>query len=351
MCNLNAKNCRFVSPKKQRKRKIAVQIPKKIAPEVPAFYDSFMDIRQLKYFLAIADCGGITAAAKVLNISEPPLSKQLKNLEDELNTTLFLRKKGSMKLTREGRLLYQHAKALNADFDNISRMFQELHRGYAGTLRIGCINSAAIIFLPEFMKKYLAARPKINLHMHEENSSSLCALLDSGKIELAIVKEPFDRTLYDSISLNVLMSEKKDYLIAAAMPDVFPLPDGSLPFADLKKYPLITQYIHAPVIKKNCQEKGFYPRIICSNNSVESCLSWALAGIGVCIIPKSTLRLQQRFPELASLKWVPVTDPLIESGTALIWRRDHLLSAIASDFQDSVHQACEQAEGEMEEES
>ncbi|MDD6222567.1 MAG: LysR family transcriptional regulator [Lachnospiraceae bacterium] len=307
-----------------------------------------MDIRQLKYFLAIADCGGITAASKVLNISEPPLSKQLKNLEDELNTKLFLRKKGTMKLTREGRLLYQHAKALNADFDNIARIFQEIHHGIAGTLRIGCINSAAIIFLPEFMKKYLADRPKINLHMHEENSSSLCALLDSGKIELAIVKEPFDHSLYDSIAIDALMCEEKDYLIAAALPDVFPLPDDQLPFADLKKYPLITQYIHAPVIKKNCQEKGFYPRIICSNNSVESCLSWAMAGLGVCIIPKSTLRLKMRFPELVNLKSVPLTDPLLESGTALIWRRDHLLSAIASDFQDAIRQACEQAEKEME---
>jgi DNA-binding transcriptional LysR family regulator len=317
---------------------------KKIAYEISLNYDCFMDIRQLKYFLAIADCGGITAAAKVLNISEPPLSKQLKNLEDELGTTLFVRRNRTMKLTREGRLLYQHAKALNTDFDNITRIFHELKNGIAGTLRIGSINSAAILFLPDFMKEYLASRPRINLHMHEDNSANLCAMLDSGKIELAIVKEPFDRSIYDSISINSLVYEKKDYLIAAALPDVFPLPDGPLPFADLKKYPLITQYIHADTIKKICQENGFYPRIICQNNSIESCLCWAMAGLGVCVIPRSTMRLRERFGGIEQLKVSELTDPVIESGTALIWRRDHLLSATASDFQDAMRQEVEKKE-------
>ena len=83
-----------------------------------------MDIRQLKYFLTITEEGGVTAASKRLNMSQPPLSNQLKLLEDELGVTLFERKNKRLLLTSDGQLLYKHAKNLVADFDHTSRFLR-----------------------------------------------------------------------------------------------------------------------------------------------------------------------------------------------------------------------------------
>ena len=129
-----------------------------------------MDIKQLTYFLAIAEEGNISAAAKKLHISQPPLSLQLKLLEEELGVVLLERGARKSTLTDAGRLLYKHARYILQLVENAEREIQDFGNGIQGTLRLGTISSSGTILLGERMRLFHRAAPNIRFEIHEGNT-------------------------------------------------------------------------------------------------------------------------------------------------------------------------------------
>src|SRR5690625_560482 len=117
-----------------------------------------MDIRQLRYFLAIAKEGQITRAAKTLNMEQPPLSRQLKLMEQELGVTLFERTGRELKLTEEGRVLQKKAKSIIHQLNDAMTEIQEINQGVRGTLSIGSVFSC-VSLLPEKIKHFREMYP------------------------------------------------------------------------------------------------------------------------------------------------------------------------------------------------
>lgn len=295
-----------------------------------------MDIRQLKYFLTITEEGGVTAAAKRLNMSQPPLSNQLKLLEDELGVTLFERKNKRLILTADGELLYKHAKHLTVDFDHTVRLFHDIKDGNVGTLSMGCICSPAIMFLPSFMKNFLEENPRLNLQVYEGNSNELLDLLDEGTIDLCIVKGDINPDVHDFISLDSLLGLETDFLTAVALPDFLDFPEPSLPFSQLKNKPLIIQRKHETIIRETCANYHFVPKIICTNEYVVTSLNWALNGLGLAIMPYSSTKLSTLIKNGDKLTRKKLIHPSIETTTMLVWKRNQLLSSSARKFIDHV---------------
>ncbi|MCR5787215.1 MAG: LysR family transcriptional regulator [Acholeplasmatales bacterium] len=160
-----------------------------------------MDLKELSYFKSVVDEGSILKASKVLHIAQPPLSRMMKSLENELETTLFIRGK-QLRLTEQGKLLYEKAITILAlsntikdDLDNISNKNKEV-------LNIGTVSSSTSLLygnkLRDFYNKYNHTTFKIT----EANTFKLLDLLDKRIIDLAITRTPFDKEIYDYILLE-----------------------------------------------------------------------------------------------------------------------------------------------------
>lgn len=295
-----------------------------------------MDIRQLKYFLTITDEGGVTAAAKKLHMSQPPLSKQLMLLEEELGVKLFERKSKNLILTNEGRVLYQQASLIAHDFDQTIQIFDDMKNGISGTLHIGCIASLAILFFPNFMKEFVKNNPKLDLQMYESNTQGLLRLLDQHTTELCIIKNNFDKSKYNSINIDCLVTDSEDSLCAVALPKYFSTEKESFDFSDLKGQDLIIQRFYESKIKNACIDCGFEANIICSHESVMTSLNWCLCDMGISIIPFSAAKLTSLLVGGEHLVVKKLVKPVIGSGTSLVWCKNQTLSPTAIQFVKAI---------------
>src|SRR5699024_5278443 len=160
-----------------------------------------MEIKQLKYFIAIVEENSFSAAARKLHMTQPPLSQQLKLLEEELNVSLIERTTKKILPTKAGDLLYKRAKEILNLIDITSDEVKELRDGISGTLAIGTLTSLASELLPDKIKTFKQQYPKVNFQIHEGDPNRIMELLDKRIIELGITRLPVDTSVFDLINL------------------------------------------------------------------------------------------------------------------------------------------------------
>lgn len=282
-----------------------------------------MDIKQLTYFLAIAEEGNISAAAKKLHISQPPLSLQLKLLEEELGVVLLERGPRKSTLTDAGRLLYKHARYILQLVENAEREIQDFGNGIQGTLRLGTISSSGTILLGERMRLFHQAAPNIRFEIHEGNTFQLLDMLHANIIEMAVVRTPF---LADEIVCHDLEEEP---MAAVACRSFFSdLPDGPLHLRDLKDKPIIFYRRYESLVMAAFRDEGIEPDVFCKNDDARTSLLWARAGLGIAIVPKSSARM---IPG-AELLTRSLAEKELYSRVSVIHRKHAPLSAAARSF-------------------
>ena len=171
-----------------------------------------MDIKELTYFKTVVESGSILRASKELHISQPPLSRMMKNLENELNTKLFIRGK-ELKLTESGKLLYTKALSIVELTSSVKNEIDELENKTSQTLKIGIVTSSTSLIYSNNLKDFIKNNPKVKFQFSESNTFKLLDLLDKRLINLAITRTPFDTESYNYISLKkepmVLTSNEK----------------------------------------------------------------------------------------------------------------------------------------------
>ena len=160
-----------------------------------------MEIRVLRYFLEAAREGSITRAAKRLHISQPTLSKQLKDLEAELGKKLFDRGSCNVRLTDEGMLLRRRAEDILDMVDKTAAEFQALGEIAGGDIHIGCAESDGIRHLARCVKSVQARYPRIRVHLYSGDRSDLAERLEQGLLDFAVLVESNDLPKYDHIPL------------------------------------------------------------------------------------------------------------------------------------------------------
>ncbi|NFH73575.1 LysR family transcriptional regulator [Clostridium botulinum] len=289
-----------------------------------------MDIRQLRYFLTIAEEGHITAAAKKLNISQPPLSKQLKLLEEELGVILFNRTSRNLELTDAGILLQNKSSQLLELYKSTVNEMKNFNNGIEGTLGIGTVCSSGINILPQKIKEFCKQHPKINYEIYEGNSFKIMELLNNGVIDVGFVREPFNLSLYNSFVIkDNLKNNLNDYFVVMAKSKFYnSIESNTILINELKDKPLIINRRYDDVIKIACNKAGFEPHIICKNDDIITSLSWAEAGIGISILPLTASNI---LPNV-NLKIKKIIEPSIESYLRLIWTKNKSLSNISRNF-------------------
>jgi len=171
-----------------------------------------MDIKELTYFKTVVESGSILRASKELHISQPPLSRMMKNLENELNTKLFIRGK-ELKLTESGKLLYTKALSIVELTSSVKNEIDELENKTSQTLKIGIVTSSTSLIYSNNLNDFIKNNPKVKFQFSESNTFKLLDLLDKRLINLAITRTPFDTESYNYISLKkepmVLTSNEK----------------------------------------------------------------------------------------------------------------------------------------------
>ncbi|HBU82567.1 MAG TPA: LysR family transcriptional regulator [Paenibacillus sp.] len=160
-----------------------------------------MDIRVFKYFLTVANVGNITKAAEILHITQPTLSRQLMDLEEELGTRLFIRGKRQITLTNSGLLFQQRVKEIVFLLDKTERDLVEQNDMIGGIVSVGCVESTVSRALPELLEEFSNQHPRVQYELYSADGDDIREKLDRGNIDIGILLEPIETAKYDYIRL------------------------------------------------------------------------------------------------------------------------------------------------------
>ena len=241
-----------------------------------------MNIKQLQYFISIVENGTITAAAKKLGISQPPLSAQMKLLEEELGVVLMERGARQVRLTDAGKILYRRAVSIVDLTDTTLKELTDFRAGISGVLRLGTVSSCGIGLLKNKMSAFRDQFPHVRFEICEGNTLELAEQIRNGVIDLAIVRAPFRSEEFSCVFLE------EEPMMAVGNESYFPkIPWDSATLADLEGTPLICYRRWETLIRATFEEEGITPNIFCLNDDARTSLMWAAAGLGVAIVPRS----------------------------------------------------------------
>lgn len=285
-----------------------------------------MDIKQLRYFSTIVQEGQITRAAKKLHMAQPPLSHQLKLLEEELGVALFERNGRKLELTQPGEVLYKHAQNLLKQLEETIEEVRESGDGLRGVLSLGSVKSC-FSHLPQKIKTYLRKYPLVTLQLREGDTFVIGELLKNREVEVGITRLPMDLNDFSYIPLS------KDPYVAVLPKELKQSAETKIRMADLKELPLLLlhriqgsgQY---ELVINECRRHGFEPKVICECPDVSMILSLVSAGIGATIIPRDSLL---SFPS-DNIKILEIIDSTISTEAAIVWQKDRYLSKNAKYF-------------------
>lgn len=168
-------------------------------------------------FYVVANCISITEAARRLNISQPAVTKSIKNLENQLNGTLFIRNKKGIRLTEEGKKFYNYIRPAIEQIIDAENLFTSISKVDIGEIKIGTSNTILKYFLLPYLKKYTQLFPKINISVEESYTPNLINMVKNGNIDIAVIYAPDnDQKLnglkvYDLKKLHYCLIGNKEY--------------------------------------------------------------------------------------------------------------------------------------------
>ena len=220
-----------------------------------------MDIRTLHYFVTIAEELNITKAAEKLCMSQPPLSSQMKMLEEELDTTLFIRGKRHLQLTESGKLLYRHAKEILSLVNKTSEEIKVMDKGMRGKIAIGLVEGSAPIIAADWIERFVSQYKNVEFHVIDGNSDELIQKLRSGLIDMAVITSPCDNTLLNSFKVG---QEKMTAFMSKDNP-LATIQGDTIDLTMLKDKPLIipSRVAMNTMIYKWFKEIHAEPHIVC----------------------------------------------------------------------------------------
>ncbi|MDH0030628.1 MULTISPECIES: LysR family transcriptional regulator [unclassified Acinetobacter] len=248
-----------------------------------------MDIHKLNAFVAVVEESNISRAAVRLHMQQPPLTRLIKSLEEELDTTLLKRLPRGVEVTEAGKVLYQEAITILAHAQSIPKRVKNIAQGLEGQLNIGFTNSAGLHpFLPAVLRQFREQFPAIAIHLEEDSSSALTDAVINEKLDIVFLRKPA------SIHAEVQSLHVLDEPLIVALPNNHPLVsrEGAIRLVDLEPYEFVLYRRLAGQdlfdnILANCYQAGFNPNIVQEAPRLTSSLNLIAAGIGLSIVPDS----------------------------------------------------------------
>ena len=297
-----------------------------------------MDLRHLRYFVAVAEEGNVTRAAERLGIQQPPLSQQIQALERELEVPLFRRKPRGVEPTDAGRALLADARRILGDVEGALAKARRTARGEQGRINIGFTSSAPFHpFVPGVLSAFREANPRISMALEEGGTVDLVAALKAERLDAAFIRSPVADV--EGISVHALFEEP----MCVALPKGHALARGPraapVALADLAPEPFIL-YRRASgpglydAIVGACHGAGFTPNIDQEAPRIVATLNLVASGLGISIVPRSLSAMR-----LEGLRFRPLgSRPKLTASMGLACRTvDH--AAVARRFVAAVRGA------------
>jgi len=245
-----------------------------------------MDIRQLKYFIAVAEEQHIGRAADRLHMSQPPLTRQIHALEEELGVLLFTRTKWGMKLTQVGEYLLEHARNIKAHVDLVKEHARHSSNGQVGRIDIGVYGSAMLNIIPQILNSFSVSCPDVKVVLHTLKKGRQIEALHSGQILFS-----FERYLPKSKGLTIERVCKEP--LCVALNERNPL--AQLPVIEmdqLRDEPIIGEVVPSVAIKFLFERHCFEPIVVQKSEDMISAAVMVAGGFGTAIVPASLQNLQ-----------------------------------------------------------
>jgi DNA-binding transcriptional LysR family regulator len=274
-----------------------------------------MELRHLRYFVVVAEELNFCRAAERLRIAQPPLSVQIRHLEEELGVQLFYRVKKRITLSPAGEVLFSQGRRLLREAEQIAAQVREAASGKTGSLSIGFVGTAMYDILPGALRIFRSAFPKIQLNLEDIPSGHQIQALQRRKIDVGLACPPVQEAFLET---EEVVSEK----LMVALPEKHRFRNRSeIDLAELADEPfLICSTNCEPGLNKLClgliQDAGFRPRIVQEATHIQTQVGLVAAGVGVCLVPSSAAGLQQ-----AGVVYRPLGVPQTNLAKLMAWRK------------------------------
>lgn len=296
-----------------------------------------MEIRVLRYFLAIAQAGSITNAANFLHVTQPTLSRQIHDLEKELGQKLFTRGSHSMTLTAEGMILRKRAEEIISMVDKTEAEFNYMENAVGGEIYIGGGETDAVKLIAEIAKDLRTDYPGIRYHLYSGNSEDVTERLDKGLLDFGILIQPANITKYDYINIpakdtwGVVMRKdsplaQKEAILKEDLLDV-PLICSRQAISQERSQNEFTDWFGEDFEKLD---------IVTTFNLVYNAAIMVEAGIGYAI----TIDKIANTSESSNLCFKPLS-PRLDSGLNIVWKKYQVFSSAAEVFLERLRREFE----------
>lgn len=288
-----------------------------------------MDIRTIQYFLEVARECNITRAAENLHMAQPPLSRQMHQLEDELGVELFDRSRKRLKLTEEGELLKRRGEEIVALVEKAKEEVGDLKNGISGTLYIGTVEGRGPKLLAQWISAFSREYPHVRYELWNGSTDDVVERMQKGLLDLALIAEPFDH-------------ERLDYRAVESVPWVAMIP-GEHPLAQtegdtIPLDTLLSEKLILPSRKSRVREiESWFEGnegtldIICEMSSFLNARELTRQGVGIAIFPK----VDDNYTPLGIVE-KEIVDPVKTVEYKLVWDRQKELTVLARSFVEQV---------------
>ncbi|PAF17552.1 LysR family transcriptional regulator [Terribacillus saccharophilus] len=291
-----------------------------------------MELRVLRYFLTVAREGSITRAANFLHVTQPTLSRQLKDLEQELGKKLFIRRSHSISLTNEGILLRKRAEEIVYMADKLKTDFSSMKETVSGDVYIGGGETDAIRHIARIVKELQKSYPNVRYHLYSGNEEDVTDRLDRGMLDFGILIEPADLSKYNHLNIPA-----KD-LWGVVMRKDNPLAEkATIQAADLLNLPLIcSRQVMNQTYSKNEFADWFGENldklnVVTTYNLAYNASIMVEEGIGYAITLDKIVNTSGE----SNLCFKPL-EPRLESGLKLVWKKHQVFSAASDLFLQAI---------------
>ena len=290
-----------------------------------------MELRHLHYFIAVAEELHFSRAAERLCISQPPLSQQIRALEDELGVKLFERTKRQVHLTEAGKAFLERACLVLAQLEQAIEVTQRIGRGEVGRLTIGFVGSATYTVLPDILSIFREQFPNVELRLREMTTSGQIQALHHKQIDVGIVRSAIDEP---GLSVKCILQES----IILALPENHPFSDQTsislhaLADESFILFPAKMGPVFYEQIINTCQQAGFSPKVAQEAVQMQTIIGLVAAGLGIAFVPASLQNFHR-----SGVVYRPIQKQTSKTGLYLTWRQ-HDSSPVVQAFLSLVRE-------------
>ena len=278
-----------------------------------------MELYQLGYFIEIARQRSFTRAAERLHMAQPALSQQMKNLESELGTALFIRGRKEIQLTAAGKAFLPRAEALITQAEAAKAIVSDVAQLRGGKLIIAAIPSVSACLLPEVIRSFGKQHGKVGLQLIEDSSERVAENVESGLADIGFLQLPASKSAFETrtiitepfvllVAKSHALAKQKEVALKQLASDSFIFYKGRARDTALE----------------TCRKAGFEPRIACESGELETVRALVAAGLGLAIVPQLAAG---NLPK--TIQAITIRDPKMQRQIAAVWQKGSVLSPAA----------------------